>query len=394
MSIDQFLSKDFSSVEIANLSNSETLNSDYLESSDSSKTLKLSFNHNEFKEVSQISFCSDESNTLFSYDDFKVYDTPVDNSEIDASVIENSSLAQDLKKLRGKYEIFKKTKPIAVNSGKLNPKEKKVPIIKRQLISKSPIKTPTKSPNSTSKNSLITTQKTVSKSPILTIEIDIGNNQLIKEDVFPGESSYQVAARALKSINKNEKNPKVLRELGDKVHSVINEYMTVITKELVTYEKKVKQYSEHERKRKLDQMKPPSLQTQMLADNRKRIIGTLRFGMVENEEATITIREGDIPEDLAKEFCDLHNLEQENYVNLLESIKDFLENTKNPQKIMKINFEVSEGKIVAIDVNQGDDIYSLAFRFVNEHKLGIQNTSKVYNMLKKAIIEHQSVNNK
>ncbi|CAG9322228.1 unnamed protein product [Blepharisma stoltei] len=388
MSYENSLSKESSSEEIGNLSNSETLNSDLSKSIEETEKIieiqKQPFTASVLKEMSQISMCSDESNILFLYDDFKVYDGPVDSHEFEPSEIETSKLAQEIKKLKGKYEDFKKTTKRIIPKTVAKPKPKKAPVVKTSLTPK-----PKKSSQDTitSSNSSKSSQKTVNKVSLISLEIDIGSGYTVTEDVHSGDSSYDIAARAFKQKN-IKANYKSIRELGDLIQQEINNYLGVVAKELKNYEKKVKKCEEENYKKQLEKIKPPLLQTEKLAETRKKVIGSLQISTGEDKEETITIREGDIPEELAKEFSETHNLCDEACESIAISIKELIEQTLHPS--IKINFEIDEGKTAAIEVSKGDDLFSLAHRFVRDNRIGSKYTSKVYNMLRRTLSENQA----
>lgn len=242
----------------------------------------------------------------------------------------------------------------------------------KSLTGKSAQKSP--SPINRGRQKLNQTSSSVPKKPpIMHIEITLGSTT-VKEEVFASDRAYDVAVRVLKPHNSA---PKIIQLLSDTIEQTINDYTAGIAKELAAYQRKAGLMDWEYRKKLLNRFKPPQLATMKRAEKKKQPIGDVNIE-IENRSLTLSVREGDDPETLARIFCKKHSLPEESIQELKVSIRDLI--LSHQTLLFSLNFELGD-ETFSVDIHEKDDLFMVAQKFVAEHSLDPSSVSKIHKIL-------------
>mgnify|MGYP001047593167 FL=1 len=218
--------------------------------------------------------------------------------------------------------------------------------------------------------------------PILTLEVCV-EGQSVQEHISNGDNSYEVAKRVLQQVNSNV-SVKNLQNLSEVIKTKVTEYMNTVATELTKYKQSVKKVQEEHQKELVASMKPPNLLTEYRAKHRKQLLGHVKVE-ISGEENLIPVYEGEFPQEVAKEFCKEKTIDEEQYQEILTHITNLVQSTDKRPLLLKMDFEIPGGQSASCEVREGDDLFSLAHRFVRDNKLGAKNTGRVYQMIKKTL---------
>ena len=309
--------------------------------------------------ISQYSNNTEED--IFDIDQIKTYETPVD------SIPTPKLNIKEIQNLKSKFQEFRNQSNTA-RAKDLSPR----PIIKSPLQKKK-----SKDPINISPLTPIRVKPSYKK-PLLTISINISGKEII-ENVFQGDNSIEIAKRIFiqAGINGSQQG---IKNLSDIIHKAISDYMEQVSLELLKFHKSSKKIQQEQVKLKLDKIKPPLLETERRAEEKRQILGSVNIN-IEGEEIVVAVREGDLADKLAEKICNERGLGKELFLVVRQPIKDFID--RNDKKFLfRLEFDLG-GKIVEVAVYENDDLNAISQKFVRENKIGRENISKIEELLKK-----------
>lgn len=317
--------------------------------------------HEEF-ESHRISHYSDFSDDIFDTNDLKTYDRPVDSAPV-------PKLSQkEIENLKNKLQDF--NKKTIHKPRDISPR----PIVKSPLVMK-------KSEKKLSISSLTPIQSMPSyKKVLLTVCVGL-NGKIFSEDVRQGDTAIEIAKRVFVQAG-IQVSALGVKNLSEQVQQTISDYMLQVSQELQKFKKSSKKIQQEQAKSRLEKFKPPLLETERRAEEKKLLLGSITVNL-EGEEIIVPVREGDVAERLAEKVLTEKRLKKENFLMLVQPIKDFLEQS-NKKFLFRVEFDVS-GKTADIGVYEGDNLNFLAQRFVREHKIGRENVSTIEEILNKQL---------
>lgn len=211
------------------------------------------------------------------------------------------------------------------------------------------------------------------KPSVMCIEVNLGSIT-VKEEVYPNDKAYDVAARLLKP---HSSAPKLVQVLSDAIEQTINDYTAGIAKELASYQSKAGVLDWEYRKKLLNRFKPPQLATMKRAEKKKQPVGDVNIE-IDNRTLTLSVREGDDPETLARIFCKKHILPEESMYELKASIRDLIHSHQT--LLFSLNFEMGD-ETFSVDIHEKDDLFIVAQKFVAEHNLEPSSVTRIHKVL-------------
>lgn len=244
-------------------------------------------------------------------------------------------------------------------------------------------------PNSTQTRSLspvpVKSTSKPTRRPLMEVTVTISPNTEVTLPVYIGDSASDVANR-LKCDNKS-----VLKLLAEEIDREVVEYMTGIAKELVQFQRLSKEAQSAKSKSALDKAKPPELQTAKRARTRERpVLGTVNVDPGTGSPWAITVREGDRAIDLAMQFCTQHGFSHSHVDDISVPIQELIRSTESSHPRFRMMLEVSPGYSAPLDVRTGDDLHSLALRFVEQYRLNKHLVKTIHDLLLRTEVIHDT----
>ena len=298
-----------------------------------------------------------ENSDIFDTENMKMYENPSDLLPTPKLTI------KQVQNLKTKFSQFQSKQPKKERSPK--------PITKCPLIRK-------KSENKSISALIPVVSLPSYKKPLLTITLEI-LGKTINEDVFQGDNSFEIAKRIFIQAGQ-QASQNAIKALSDVIQKAVTDYMTEVSHELAKFHQNSKKILQVREKSKFIKFKPPLLETERRADEKRQVLGSVEVN-IDEEAIIIVVKEGDSPEKLTEKVCNEKGISKEAAPLILQKLRDFVDKT-NKKFLFRLEFDIS-GKNVDVAVYEDDDLSLVAQKFVRENKLGRENISRIEDLLKK-----------